>query len=82
MALFDGRIQPVFVEPSNFRLQGFGSGLKRPQFGAADGREVGRPLAFLVGLDMRAPFDADRAELPQLDRFVVDAAGVSVGQDQ
>ena len=72
----------MFMEPSNFRLQGFGSVRKRPQHGTVNGRKVGHPLAILVGLDMRAPLDVDRAKLSQFDRFVVDAPGVAIGKDQ
>ena len=73
------RREPVFTKPSDFEFNRLAAAIERSQRGAADGRQINRPLARRGGLDVRATLDSDFADRVKIDRFVVDQPDVSVG---
>jgi hypothetical protein len=54
---------------------------KRPQRWATDRREIGVPLALLVGLDMGAARGRELSQLVEIERLVVEAAKRALGRN-
>jgi len=65
--------QPVPFEPPNFGGKGLAARIKRPKLRATDRREIGRPSAVLVGLDVRPATDLGPAQCRQINLLAVDA---------
>jgi hypothetical protein len=65
--------QPVLLQPLHLRFQGFGTPVEGAEDRPLDGRQIGRPAAVPVWLDVAGPVDFEWPEGIQGDLLAVDA---------